>query len=44
MHYGIFAHDHTTFNNTFYNNKVINSPYALNSHNKIIGARPINTR
>lgn len=29
---------------TFYNNQLINSPYTLNSHNKITGIRPIITR
>ena len=42
--YGISAEDLTTLNNTFSNNQLINSHYALNSHNKITGTRPINTR
>jgi mannuronan 5-epimerase len=44
MHYGIYALEPSTVNNTFYNNQLINSSYVVNSHNKITGTRSINTR
>jgi poly(beta-D-mannuronate) C5 epimerase len=40
LYYGIYAQDPTSVNNTFYNNQMINSTSAINSHNKVVKTFP----